>query len=88
MLRRDGVLKPCPFCGGRAVQMIQSKVLARCVWVECSECRVTSPMIEYKGDTEDVKELDAKLREARRQAAASWNTRDGDGSAECGAAAD
>ena len=87
-MRRLGVLKPCPFCGGRAVMLIESKVLARCVWVECTGCRVTGPMIEYGSAYEDISELDAKLREARRQAAASWNTRDGDGSAECGAAAD
>ena len=68
--------------------LIESKVLARCVWVECSECRVTGPMIEYGSLYEDVHELDAKLRDARSQAAASWNTRAADGSTEGGAAAD
>lgn len=75
MERRNGVLKPCPFCGGRAVMIIKPKVLVRCVWVECSECRVTGPMLEYKAETDDVKELDARLRETRSQAAEFWNTR-------------
>ena len=70
-------IKPCPFCGGRAVSIVKPKILVRCVWIECSECRVTTPMLEYKSDTEDVKELDARLRETRRQVTAFWNTRAG-----------
>lgn len=73
-----GFLKPCPFCGGRAVSIVKPMTLIRCVWVECSECRTTSPKMEYKADTEDVKELDARLREARQKAAAFWNTRAND----------
>lgn len=74
-MRRHGVLKPCPFCGGRAIMLIESKVLARCVWVECSSCRVTGPMIEYGSLYEDINELDARLRTARSQAAENWNMR-------------
>lgn len=85
MHRRGGILKPCPFCGGRAIMLIESKVLARCVWVECSSCKVTGPMIEYGSLYEDLSELDARLRDARRQAAASWNTRAADGSVDGGA---
>ena len=81
-------LKPCPFCGGRAVMLIESRVLARCVWVECSSCKVTGPMIEYGSAWEDMALLDARLREARSQAAANWNTRAGDGSAGSSPAAD
>ena len=83
-----GVLKPCPFCGGRAVMLIESRVLARSLWVECSSCRVTGPMIEYGSTFEDFDQLDARLREARRQATTNWNTRAADGSTEGGAAAD
>ena len=68
-------LKPCPFCGGRAVQIIVPKVLSRCVWIECSDCRVTSPMMEYQAIPEDVKETGKRLREAQEKAAAFWNTR-------------
>lgn len=87
-MRRLGVLKPCPFCGGRAIMLIESRVLARCVWVECTGCKVTGPMIEYGSAHEDIRQLDARLREARSQAAANWNTRAGDESVGCSPAAD
>lgn len=70
--RRASVLKPCPFCGGRAIQIVEPRILVNCVWIECSSCRLTSPMIEYtalKGTA------DEKLHEARAQLTEYWNTR-------------
>lgn len=67
-------LKPCPFCGGGAILIIEPVVLSRCVWVECSECRVTSPMIEFKAE-KDIDPLCSQLGEARRMAQEFWNTR-------------
>ena len=46
-MRRIGMLKPCPFCGGRGIMIVESKVLARCIWVECSDCKTSSPMLEF-----------------------------------------
>ena len=81
-MRRRGELKPCPFCGGRAIMLIESKVLARCVWIECSECKTTSPMLEYGAAWEDNRALDVKLRQARSKVSTFWNTRADVGSSE------
>lgn len=72
-------LKPCPFCGGRAIQLIVPRVLNRCVWIECGSCRTSSPMFEYQADTEDMVELCKRLRETQQQAIAFWNSRASDG---------
>ena len=65
--------------------IVEPKVLVRCVWVECTGCKVTSPMLEYSGDPNDVEGLDAKLRETRSKVTEFWNTRAGDGPADGGA---
>ena len=81
-MRRIGMLKPCPFCGGRGIMIVESKVLARCIWVECSDCKTSSPMIEFGSADGDAGALDEALRQARAQAAKAWNTRAYVGSAE------
>lgn len=68
-------LKPCPFCGSGAILIVEPRVLSRCVWVECSECRTTSPMIEYQAVPDDIDETSMRLGEAQRKAKTFWNTR-------------
>lgn len=74
-MRQVDKLKPCPFCGSTAIMLVEPKVLNRCVWVECTECKTTSPMLEYKADTDDMIELCNRLRDTQQKAAAFWNTR-------------
>ena len=74
------ILKPCPFCGGRAAVIVEPRVLVRCVWVECGECRASTQLQEYSADVADsaddgVDLLAQRLQAARTRAAALWNAR-------------
>lgn len=73
-MARPGDLKPCPFCGSSAVLIVEPEALSRCVWIECSSCRTTSPRIEYTAAA-DMDETCRRLGEAQRQAKEFWNTR-------------
>jgi len=70
-------LRPCPFCGSGAVLLVEPRVLSRCVWIECSDCHVTSPVFEYQGSS-DIDETCKQMGEAYRKVKAFWNKRAGD----------
>ena len=83
-MKRFDTLLACPCCGGQAVALVQRAGRDFTVRVECSDCHIATPGIVYaraggylaKGHCIDLG-LALDLRQAREEAAALWNRRDG-----------
>ena len=74
-------LKPCPFCGGRALVIVW-KDDDRLVRVECTECKCSTPGIVFRlprFPLDSVREIGWQpgLEDAKREAVETWNRRMG-----------
>lgn len=71
-------LKPCPFCGGRALVIVW-KGEERMVRVECMECKCSTPGVVFSlpCTQERVRELgwQPDLETAKNAAVDAWNQR-------------
>lgn len=79
---QQGNIKPCPFCGGRALVIVWKEGEERTVRIECVECKCSTPGIIFRlpcSPLDHVREVGWQpgLEEAKRLAVEAWNMRTG-----------
>ena len=70
-------LKPCPFCGGKAVIKAVNKSYGFTIWCQCKECSAKT-----EGYCPDINNEDNSLEsieKCKNKAAKAWNRRMNDG---------
>lgn len=75
-------IKPCPFCGGRALVIVWKGEHDRMVRVECCDCKCSTPGIVFQlpvSPLDHVREIGWQpgLEDAKRAAVEAWNMRTG-----------
>ena len=66
-------LKPCPFCGGKAVVKATTKRIGFTIWCECEKCYAKT-----EGYCPNIEKEDASLaniEECKNNAIELWNRR-------------
>ena len=66
-------LKPCPFCGGKAVVKATTKRIGFAIWCECSECNAKT--VGYYPNIEKEDDSLANIENCKNRAIELWNRR-------------
>lgn len=66
-------LKPCPFCGGKAVVMASTKRIGFTIWCECNKCYARTDGYVPNIKTENTSL--ANIEECKNNAIKRWNMR-------------
>ena len=63
-------LKPCPFCGSKAVIKANKKI---CVWCQCTKCNAITD--GYFPNINDENTVLENIEKAKKMAISNWNIR-------------
>ena len=70
LCRKPITLEPCPFCGGKAGLCLRPRRPAHSIWVQCTECGASGPIVRELTIPAKVSSEEAAIFAAER-----WNRR-------------
>lgn len=69
-------LKPCPFCGGKAIIKAANKKYGFAIWCQCKECYARTD--GYYPNTDNEDETIDNIESCKAEAVEQWNRRAND----------